>query len=155
MSAALAGHGRPEEVRSPNGTGLGLFGAPRRHRLRFRRAGRGDDSSQRPPGQRLADRAVLCYKCNMTSVGVRELRQRASELLRLVEQGEVVEITDRGRPVARLTPLPTGTPLEQMRASGEIEPGSGHIDDLPEPLVLPDGVEAPSAALARLRSQER
>lgn len=91
----------------------------------------------------------------MTSVGVRELRQRASELLRLVEQGEVVEITDRGRPVARLTPLPTGTPLEQMRASGEIEPGSGHIDDLPEPLVLPDGVEAPSAALARLRSQER
>ena len=91
----------------------------------------------------------------MTSVGVRELRQRASELLRLVEQGEVVEITDRGRPVARLTPLPPGAPLEQMRASGEIEPGSGHIDDLPEPLVLPDGVEAPSAALARLRSQER
>ena len=31
----------------------------------------------------------------MTSVGVRELRQRASELLRLVEQGETVEITDR------------------------------------------------------------
>jgi hypothetical protein len=57
--------------------------------------------------------------------------------------------------VARLTPLPTGTPLDQMRASGEIEPGSGHIDDLPEPLVLPDSVETPSAALARLRSQER
>ncbi len=91
----------------------------------------------------------------MTSVGVRELRQRASELLRLVEQGEVVEITDRGRPVARLTPLPTGTPLEQMRAAGEIEPASGDIEDLPEPLVLPDGVETPSAALVRLRSQER
>lgn len=99
--------------------------------------------------------SVLCYKCNMTSVGVRELRQRASELLRLVEQGEVIEITDRGRPVARLTPLPTGTPLEQMRASGEIEPASGDIEDLPDPLVLPDGVETPSAALARLRSQER
>ena len=28
----------------------------------------------------------------MTSVGVRALRQRASELLRLVEQGETVEI---------------------------------------------------------------
>jgi hypothetical protein len=28
-----------------------------------------------------------------------------------------------GRPVGRLTPLPTGTLLEQMRASGEIEPG--------------------------------
>jgi prevent-host-death family protein len=45
----------------------------------------------------------------MTSVGVRELRQRASELLRLVEGGETVEITDRGRPVALLTPLPTGS----------------------------------------------
>jgi prevent-host-death family protein len=91
----------------------------------------------------------------MTSVGVRELRQRASELLRLVEQGEVIEITDRGRPVARLVPLPTGTPLEQMRASGEIEPASGDIEDLPDPVVLTDGVEMPTAALARLRSQER
>jgi prevent-host-death family protein len=109
----------------------------------------------RPGDQLVANFGLLCYKYNMTSVGVRELRQRASELLRLVEQGEVIEITDRGRPVARLTPLPTGTPLEQMRASGEIEPASGDIADLPEPLVLPDGVETPSAALARLRSQER
>ena len=91
----------------------------------------------------------------MTSVGVRELRQRASELLRLVEQGETVEITDRGRPVARLTPLPDGSPLEQMRSSGEIDPASGEIDDLPEPIALPNGVESPSAALRRLRSEER
>ena len=42
----------------------------------------------------------------MASVGVRELRQRASELLRRVEEGESIEITDRGRPVAMLTPLP-------------------------------------------------
>lgn len=37
----------------------------------------------------------------MKTVGVRELRQRASELLRLVEGGETIEVTDRGRPVAR------------------------------------------------------
>jgi prevent-host-death family protein len=91
----------------------------------------------------------------MTSVGVRELRQRASELLRLVERGETVEITDRGRPVARLTPLPEGTPLEYMRASGEIDPASADIDDLPEPISLPIGVESPTAALQRLRSSER
>ena len=91
----------------------------------------------------------------MTSVGVRELRQRASELLRLVEQGEIVEITDRGRPVARLTPLPTGTPLEQMRLGGEIEPAAADLEDLPEPVVLPEHVEAPSAVLARLRRDER
>jgi prevent-host-death family protein len=91
----------------------------------------------------------------MTSVGVRELRQRASELLRLVEQGEIVEITDRGRPVARLTPLPDGSPLEQMRSSGEIDSASADIDDLPEPISLPSGVESPTAALRRLRRNER
>lgn len=48
----------------------------------------------------------------MTSVGVRALRQRASELLRRVEAGETIEITDRGRPVALLSPLPQGGPYE-------------------------------------------
>ena len=33
----------------------------------------------------------------MISAGVRELRQRASELLRLVELGETIEITDQER----------------------------------------------------------
>jgi prevent-host-death family protein len=90
----------------------------------------------------------------MTSVGVRELRQRASELLRLVEQGETVEITDRGRPVALLGPLPEGSPLERMMAAGEIDPAREDPDDLPDPLVLPD-TEAPSSVLARLRRDER
>jgi len=91
----------------------------------------------------------------MTSVGVRELRQRASELLRLVEQGETVEITDRGRPVALLGPIPTGTPLERMRAAGELEPASEDPDDLAEPLTLGPGVETPSSVLRRMRSDER
>jgi prevent-host-death family protein len=91
----------------------------------------------------------------MTSVGVRELRQRASGLLRLVEQGETVEITDRGRPVALLTPIPDGSPLERMRAAGDVETASADIDDLPEPLVLPTEAEFPSSVLARLRRDER
>lgn len=91
----------------------------------------------------------------MASVGVRELRQRASELLRRVEHGEVIEITDRGRPVAQLSPLPIGSPLELMRAAGDIEPASGDLGELPEPLVLPEGLEPPSAVLARLRHDER
>jgi prevent-host-death family protein len=36
----------------------------------------------------------------MESVGVQQLRQRASELLRRVESGETMEVTDRRRPVA-------------------------------------------------------
>jgi prevent-host-death family protein len=89
------------------------------------------------------------------SVGVRELRQRASELLRLVERGEIIEITDRGRPLARLTPLPAGTPLQRMYAADRIEAATVDIADLPEPLTLPEGVEEPTAVLARLRRDER
>jgi prevent-host-death family protein len=91
----------------------------------------------------------------MTRVGVRELRQRASELLRLVEQGETIEVTDRGRPVALLTPMPEGSSYERMLASGEIDPASRDIDDLPPPIVLPAGAELPSQVLARLRRDER
>ncbi len=76
-------------------------------------------------------------------------------MLRRVEGGETIEVTDRGRPVALLTPLPTGSSLDRMRAAGEIEPATEDLDDLPAPLDLPAGVETPSAVLARLRHDER
>ena len=91
----------------------------------------------------------------MASIGVRELRQRASELLRRVEQGETIEVTDRGRPVALLSPPPEGSLLDRLRASGEIDPATGDLDDLPAPLVLATGIERPSEVLARLRRDER
>lgn len=91
----------------------------------------------------------------MVSVGVRELRQRASELLRMVERGEVIEITDRGRPVALLSPLPDESPLERLRAAGEVDLATEDLDDLPEPLVLPEGSESASTVLERLRRHER
>lgn len=91
----------------------------------------------------------------MTSVGIRELRQRASELLRRVEEGETIEVTDRGRPVAVLSPPPEGSPLERLRSLGEIDPAVADFDDLPEPLVLPRGAERPSDVLRRLRAAER
>ena len=40
----------------------------------------------------------------MTSVGLRELRQDASDLVRRVERGEEIEITVAGRLAARLVP---------------------------------------------------
>lgn len=91
----------------------------------------------------------------MTSVGVRELRQRASELLRLVEAGETIEITDRGRPVAVLTGIPDAGGIEQLRATGDLMPASRRFDDLPEPLAAPAGARAPSETLSALRRDER
>jgi len=90
----------------------------------------------------------------MTTVGIRELRQRASELIRRVEDGESFQITDRGRPVAVLAPLPE-KPLERLRASGELQARTGDLADLPQPLPSPAGAELPSSVLARLRRDER
>lgn len=91
----------------------------------------------------------------MASVGVRELRQRASELLRRVEAGETIEVTDRGRPVALLTPVPEAGPLERLRAAGEMTAASDDLGELPPPLPLTPDQELPSVVLERLRRDER
>lgn len=44
----------------------------------------------------------MCYSQYMSTVGLRELRQQASELVRRVEAGEEVVVTVAGRPSARL-----------------------------------------------------
>ena len=91
----------------------------------------------------------------MTRVGVRELRQRASEFLRRVENGESFEVTDRGRPVAMLAPLPEQSPLDRLRTAGDLAPAQRDLTDLPDPAPLAPGQEAPSSVLARLRRDER
>jgi hypothetical protein len=42
-----------------------------------------------------------------------------------------------------------------LRAAGDIEPASENVDELPEPISLPEDMELPSAVLARLRHHER
>jgi prevent-host-death family protein len=91
----------------------------------------------------------------MNSAGVRELRQNASELLRRVEAGESIEITDRGRPVAVLVPLPGGGTLQHLRAVGDVAIAEADLGDLPAPLPLAPNATAPSDVLARLRRDER
>jgi prevent-host-death family protein len=91
----------------------------------------------------------------MPSIGIRELRQRASELIRRVERGETIEVTDRGRRVAILAPPPEGSSLERLRALGDVESARGDLDELPAPIVLDRATERPSAVLRRLRSDER
>lgn len=89
------------------------------------------------------------------SIGIRELRQNASHYLRLVEErGEPIEITDRGRPVAYLTPVPApSSRIEQLRASGRIRRGGG--GQLPKPIDPRPGVALPSEILAEMREHER
>ena len=51
----------------------------------------------------------MCYLEVVDAVGLRELRQNASELIRRVEAGESLTVTVAGRPAALLVPATTGT----------------------------------------------
>lgn len=69
----------------------------------------------------------------MERIGVRELRQHASRYLRQVKAGDSIEVTERGRLVARLVPPnPAETTAEQLVAEGRLLPTSGPRR-LPEP----------------------
>ncbi len=59
----------------------------------------------------------------MPDVGVRELKQRLSEYLDRAERGEVLRVTDRGRPKAVLGPLPGRARIEEGVAEGWITAG--------------------------------
>lgn len=64
----------------------------------------------------------------MTDVGVRELKARLSEYLERAARGEVIRVTERGRPKAMLSPLPGRMRLEEGIADGWIRaPGDGPV----------------------------
>lgn len=100
---------------------------------------------------------ALCYKRYMImSIGIRELRQHAKSYLRLVEElREPIEITDRGRPVALISPLPTGSRAEQLAASGRLRRATRPWSGLGPPLASRPGVPLPSEILAAMRGDER
>ncbi len=91
----------------------------------------------------------------MRSIGIRELRQQASRYLREVERGETIEVTDRGRPVARLVPVQRAGQLEELEASGRLTVASGDTLELGPPLAPAAGTALPSEELAAVRSHER
>ena len=57
-------------------------------------------------------------------VGIRELRNNLSKLLERVQQGEHLVVTDRGRPVARLSPVEEMDALAKLVAEGLIKPAA-------------------------------
>jgi prevent-host-death family protein len=61
----------------------------------------------------------------MADVGIRELKQHLSEYLDRAERGEVLRVTDRGRPKALLGPVPGRARIEDGIRAGWITPGTG------------------------------
>lgn len=62
----------------------------------------------------------------MTTVGIRELKARLSYYLRLVETGETVRVTDRGREIAVINrPGDEHEALRRLMASGKVRWSGG------------------------------
>lgn len=94
----------------------------------------------------------VLHLCVMDRVGVRELRQNLSVYLRRVRNGEALEVTERGQPVARLQPLldPDDTAARLEARGLAVRRGRGSLANLPAPLKL-DLDRPPSEALDELR----
>jgi prevent-host-death family protein len=69
------------------------------------------------------------------TVGIRELKDRASSIIDRVEEGEAITVTKRGRPVARLVSAATPPHLAAMVAEGAVRPSEGPRH-LPKPTKL-------------------
>ena len=87
---------------------------------------------------------------HMSKVGIRALKQNASAVVADAAAGQTITITDRGRPVALITPIPS-SPLQGMLDSGQARPPRSDISNLPDPAPGPDL----ASELAGMRNAER
>lgn len=80
------------------------------------------------------------------NVGIREAKANLSKLLRMVEKGKEVVLTDRGRPVGKLVPidkkaLPLASRIKEMEDAGILEPASPRSPRrLPQPIPVEEGM---------------
>jgi antitoxin (DNA-binding transcriptional repressor) of toxin-antitoxin stability system len=95
----------------------------------------------------------MCYM--EAHVGVRELRQNLSVYLERIALGETLQVTDRGRAVAILAPLPkTVSVLERLRLEGHATAAAGDLLTIMRPLTGRTSRRG-SRALRRVRADRK
>ena len=92
---------------------------------------------------------------HMTSVGVRALQQNASSVISRVEAGETIDITDRGRLVARMVPIRSGSRIQELLDAGRLRRATRNVLDVARPVDLPTGSKSLGETLAEMRADER
>ena len=89
-------------------------------------------------------------------VGIRELQQNTRSVLKRVANGEVIEVTENGRPIARIVPYLRGV-LDQLVSEGRAVDAEGDLLELMDELDLPApaerGKRQPTTALAEMRTE--
>lgn len=89
----------------------------------------------------------------MEQVAVRTLNQHTTEVIARVERGQVVEITNRGRPVARIVPV-TVDPMADLVAAGVALPPT-ITGPIPMPTVAAEWGSEAGTLVSELRDEER
>ncbi len=89
----------------------------------------------------------------MSSVGIRELKQYASEVIRRAAAGESIEVTLRGRRVARIVPIRETGLLDELIEEGRAVRAQGDLLEV-RPLQKIPGMRPPSEILAEMRAQD-
>jgi len=87
-------------------------------------------------------------------VGIRALQQHASAVVARAAAGERIVVTDRGRPVALLIPVP-GVGVERLLATGLARPARRPDAAIAPPAPARPGDRPLSEVLAELRDDER
>lgn len=88
--------------------------------------------------------------------GIRELRQHASRYVDLAATGHTVDITNRGRVVARLVPaVEHAGPLAELIERGVVRPPDDDGDVLDLRPAAPTGGVSITEALRAMRDDER
>lgn len=88
-------------------------------------------------------------------IGVRRLNQETSRVLERVKRGETIEVTERGEPIARLTPIPGDvSALARAVAEGWVVAASEE-SPFPQPPVIGDASLDVGAEIAAARDRER
>ncbi len=90
----------------------------------------------------------------MPEVGIRALKQNASAVVAEAAGGELVTITDRGRPVAQLIPAPASR-VEALIAAERARPALRRLSDLPAPARRQRGRPSLTEELDEMRQAER
>jgi prevent-host-death family protein len=99
---------------------------------------------------------LMSYNCGVKRVGLRELNQHPSRVIDLVKHGETVEITERGRPVARVVPLTAGSDLlDKLVREGRVVAPTKKRGPFPMPPVSGDPNWSAAADIEAARSRER
>ncbi|OLF10988.1 prevent-host-death family protein [Actinophytocola xinjiangensis] len=90
----------------------------------------------------------------MEQVPIRELNQDTAGVLARVEAGESLEITNRGKPIARLVPAGVPDEVSDLVAAGRMIPASHRGPFVMPTLKAPVGADA-GELISRLRDEER